>query len=213
MWHVIAYDFPRFCVKPRPFSPALTCVLLVDRPSCIQSVSLSCGLFLAFDPGVFAVPLLCWESLGYFVIKSSLFVQFLPSLVLHLGPILHTHYVAASQNVRALKLYFDTKSNCLYFNITSGFAENKTKHSRAFIYFKRVSKQQREYEIWPLRFGSFDTCFFTVGIIAVIAFEGSLIYLHCTLLSKARNMICIWHMSSFHLLLCLSSLSTDVYLG
>lgn len=48
--------------------------------------------------------------------------------------------------------------------------------------------------------------FFIVGIRAVIAFEGSLIHLHCTLLSKAGNMICIWHMSSFHLLSCLHSL-------
>lgn len=49
--------------------------------------------------------------------------------------------------------------------------------------------------------------FFTRGTAAVIAFEGSLIHLRRTLcLPRVGNMIGIWHMSSFHLLSCWSSL-------
>jgi len=63
--------------------------------------------------------------------------------------------------------------------------------SRPISPFQTLLEQHTEYEIQPLRFGSFDTCIFTVGIVAVIAFVRSPIYYRRTLLSKAEDMTCI----------------------
>lgn len=88
-------------------------------------------------------------------------------------------------------------------------------HSSWTIYPSPTHFTQTIERMWNLTSEAwiFWHLFFTVGMVAVIAFEGSLIHLHCTLLPRVGNMIGIWHMSSFHLLLCRHSLCGDVCLG